>query len=44
LVRELNRPRSSVLYEQITGKISLNRCVDPAFLRLKDALQFWFPQ
>ena len=43
LVRKLNRPRSSAIYEQITGKISLSRCIDPAFRRLKDVLRSWFP-
>lgn len=39
----LNHPRSSVLYERITGKISLAQCVDPAFRRLRSILQSWFP-
>ena len=39
----LNHPRSSVLYERITGKISLTQCVDPAFRRLRSILQSWFP-
>jgi hypothetical protein len=39
----LNHPRSSVLYERITGKISLAQCVDPAFRRLRSTLQSWFP-
>jgi len=37
------QPRSSALYEKITSRISLQRCVDPAFLRLRDTLQRWFP-
>jgi hypothetical protein len=37
------QPRSSALYEKITGKISLRRCADPAFLRLREALRRWFP-
>lgn len=37
------QPRSSALYEKITGKISLRRCTDPAFLRLRETLQGWFP-
>lgn len=36
-------PRSSALYERITGKISLLKCADPAFLRLREALRRWFP-
>lgn len=35
-------PRSSSLYERVTGRISLRRCSDPAFLRLKQALVRWF--
>jgi hypothetical protein len=36
------QPRSSALYEKITGKISLQRCTDPAFIRLRQQLQGWF--
>ncbi len=36
------QPRSSALYEKITSRISLQRCVDPAFLRLRNTLQAWF--
>ncbi len=39
----LGEPRSSNLYEKMTSKISLARCVDPAFNRLKMTLQTWFP-
>jgi len=38
------QPRSSALYEKITGQISLQRCADPAFRRLRAALQEWFPR
>ena len=43
IMRELRVPRSSALYEKIAQKISLKRCVDPAFLCLKKQLQAWFP-
>ncbi len=43
MVRVHRLPRSSALYEKITGRISLRRCSDPAFCRLRDALQRWFP-
>ena len=43
LMFKLKRPRSSALYEQVANKISLEKCVDPAFLRLKNTLQEWFP-
>ena len=42
LLSELQVPRSSSLYQEITSKISLGRCVDPAFVRLKTTLQRWF--
>jgi hypothetical protein len=43
LMVRLDQPWSSVLYERITGKISLAQCVDPAFKRLRSTLQSWFP-
>ena len=43
LMVQLNRPRSSALYEMVTRKISLSQCVDPAFKRLRSTLQSWFP-
>lgn len=36
------QPRSSALYEKITRRISLQKCTDPAFMRLRHALQTWF--
>lgn len=36
------QPRSSAMYEKITSKISLQRCTDPAFVRLRHQLQNWF--
>lgn len=42
--RVCKRPRSSAAYQQISAGISLVRCGDPAFLRLKMSLQNWFPQ
>jgi hypothetical protein len=36
-------PRSSAVYRQITEKISVKRCIDPAFQQLRDTLQQWFP-
>lgn len=43
-LREVHgRPRSSSLYEEIAGKISLRHCTDPAFVRLRTILAGWFP-
>lgn len=36
-------PRSSALYQRIAEKISLSRCADNAFLRLRNQLREWFP-
>jgi hypothetical protein len=36
-------PRSSALYKQITSRVSIRNCEDPAFLKLKETLQNWFP-
>lgn len=35
-------PRSSALYQHIAGKISLRRCTDEAFIRLRKQLLAWF--
>jgi hypothetical protein len=36
-------PRSSALYQRIAEKISLQRCTDRAFVRLRSQLIAWFP-
>ena len=36
-------PRSSALYEKITSQVSLFKCTDPAFLKLRNQLRIWFP-
>lgn len=41
--RVCRQPRSSAAYQQIAAGISLARCGDPAFLRLRAPLQHWFP-
>ncbi|MBI4567881.1 MAG: hypothetical protein HY719_05730 [Planctomycetes bacterium] len=35
--------RSSSIYESLAKNVSLSRCVDPAFKKLKETLQRWFP-
>ena len=37
-------PRSSALYQTIAERISLRRCVDEAFIRLRRQLVQWFPK
>lgn len=43
VLRLARMPRSSALYGQITGQISVKHCLDPAFNQLRAALQRWFP-
>jgi hypothetical protein len=40
---ELKQPRSSALYRMIASRISLPRCTDSAFIRLRETLTSWFP-
>jgi len=42
-LRTVRKPRSSSLYFQLARQVSLERCVDPAFVKLKTTLQTWFP-
>lgn len=43
VTRKCELPRSSALYKDITSRVSLSRCTDPAFLRLSAKLKEWFP-
>ncbi len=43
-LRQSQIPRSSSLYAELAGKVSLTRCTDVAFVRLKTTLQQWFPK
>ena len=36
-------PRSSAVYQRIAERISLRRCTDQAFMRLRNQLVSWFP-
>jgi hypothetical protein len=42
VLRHLRRPRSAAVYRTIAAKISLQKCTDLAFGRLKTQLQGWF--
>lgn len=42
-LRYARHPRSSALYATLAAQVGLNRCVDPAFAKLKQTLQQWFP-
>jgi hypothetical protein len=41
-LREARKAKSSAIYYQLAQSVSLNRCIDPAFLKLKSILQKWF--
>ena len=43
VLREVRQPRSSSLYRRIAQTISLRRCGDAAFQRLRSQLVSWFP-
>lgn len=38
------KPRSSAMYRELAERVSVNRCVDPAFVKFKTTLQGWFGQ
>jgi hypothetical protein len=43
LVKFRQQPRSSALYEKLASRISLHRCSDAAYLRMRAKLREWFP-
>jgi hypothetical protein len=42
ILRINKRPRSSSIYAELAGKVSLKRCQDAAFFKLKETLVGWF--
>ncbi len=42
ILRLNHRPRSSSIYRELARKVSLQRCQDAAFLKLKAVLAEWF--
>lgn len=42
-LRLAGKPRSSAIYLQLAQKVSLERCSDPSFLKLKSLFRQWFP-
>jgi len=42
VLRHTRKPRSSSLYRQLAQQVSLEKCLDPAFLKLRERLQAWF--
>ena len=43
-LRVAQEPRTPALYGSLARKVSLTRCTDRAFLKLKTVLQTWFPE
>jgi hypothetical protein len=43
-LKKVRLSRSSAIYEALAKKVSLARCVDPAFVKMRAVLQQWFPQ
>ena len=43
-LKQVRKPRSSALYQAIAVKVSLVKCTDPAFVKLKTILQNWFSE
>ena len=41
-LKQSRTPRSARIFEQLAENVSLNRCSDPAFTKLKTVLQGWF--
>jgi len=42
-LRSTRQRQSSALYQAVASTVSLRRCGDPAFLKLRAKLQSWFP-
>jgi hypothetical protein len=42
-LREVGIPRSASLFRDLAQRVSVNRCIDPAFIRLRHILRTWFP-
>lgn len=43
-LRKTQKARSSAIFLHLAQKVSIDRCNDPAFLKLKKTLSAWFPE
>jgi len=41
-LRKVQKPMSSMIFKELADNVSLNRCEDPAFYKLKQTLRSWF--
>jgi hypothetical protein len=44
VLREVRKPRSSAIYQQIAEKVSFKNCTDESFIKLRNTLQEWFKE
>jgi hypothetical protein len=42
-MRHVRRSRSSSIYRELAENVSVQRCTDPGFQKLRDTLREWFP-
>ncbi len=42
-IRTVGKSKSRRVFRQLAERVSLKRCQDPAFLKLRDVLRRWFP-
>jgi len=42
-IRKAGKPRSSSLFRQLAERVSVSKCSDPAFAKLRETLSMWFP-
>lgn len=42
-LREVRRPRSASVFQELAGNVGFSRCTDLSFSKLKSILQAWFP-
>jgi hypothetical protein len=44
VLRYINKPRSSSIYQTLAENVSFQKCVDAAFRKFKEVMQNWFPR
>jgi hypothetical protein len=43
-LRAVRKARSSSIYRELAERVSIKRCRDMAFIKLRDKLNRWFPK
>ena len=44
VLRQTRKPRSAAIFKRLAAQVSLRRCEDKSFQKLKEKLQTWFPK